>query len=71
MKSILVAAAMFTAFAADASTWYVGGVWFGNICRSGGYYTVYPRHMGQPVGTTCPVRDSYGNVVGTGVVTDE
>lgn len=56
---------------ANATTWYQGGVLYGNVCRSGAYYTVYPIAMGQPVGTACPVRDGYGNVIGTGVVTAE
>lgn len=56
---------------ANATTWYQGGVLYGNVCRNGVYYTVYPISMGQPVGTACPVRDAYGNIIGTGIVTAE
>jgi len=56
---------------ANAQTWWFNGVLFGNVCRSGAYYFVYPVADGQPVGSTCPVRDGYGNVIAQGVVTSE
>lgn len=56
---------------ASAATWWVNGVLFGNVCRSGLYYTVYPIHMGQPVGTICPVRDAFGNIIMQGIVSNE
>ena len=65
---VLVALAAGSAFSA---TWWVNGVLYGNICRNGIYFTVYPANMAQPVGTTCPMRDSYGNIVGQGYVSNE
>jgi len=56
---------------ANAATWWYSGVLYGNVCRSGFYYTVYPAANGQPVGSACPVRDGYGNIVAQGVVTNE
>jgi hypothetical protein len=43
----------------------------GTVCRNGIYFTVYPSYMAQPVGTSCPIRDNFGNVIGSGVVTNE
>lgn len=65
---ILVSAA---AVSASAATWFNYGVLYGTVCRNGIYFTVYPPSMAQPVGTTCPIRDSYGNVMGYGIVTNE
>ena len=58
-------------FNASATTWYFNGVLYGNICRSGYYYTVYPIAYGQPVGSQCPIRDQYGNFVMWGLVSNE
>lgn len=55
----------------NAITWYWDGILYGNVCRSGAYYTVYPVESGQPVGTQCPLRDSYGNIVMWGYVSNE
>ncbi len=71
MKKILVALAAFAAISASAGTAWINGVLYGNVCRNGLYYTVYPAHMAQPVGTTCPVRDSYGSIIGYGTVSNE
>lgn len=72
MKKIIVGLlAVASMSSASAVTWWVNGVLYGNVCRSGIYYTIYPIHMGQPVGTLCPVRDIYGNIVLTGRVTAE
>lgn len=57
--------------AANATTWWVNDVLFGNVCRNGIYFTVYPLANGQPVGSACPVRDGYGNIIARGVVTNE
>jgi hypothetical protein len=56
---------------ANATTWWQYGVLYGNVCRSGIYFTVYPLANGQPVGSVCPVRDGYGNIIAQGVVTNE
>jgi len=56
---------------ASATTWYVGYVLYGNICRSGYFYTVYPTTMGQPVGSQCPVNNSYGQFMTMGNVANE
>lgn len=72
MKKIIISiltATMFTS--ASAVTWWHNGVLFGNVCRNGVYFTVYPERSGQPVGSTCPVRDSFGNILGYGLVTAE
>ena len=73
MKKLVLAVALAVGMIgiADADTWFVGGVMYGNVCRNGVYFTVYPMQMGQPVGTSCPVRDNYGNVIGYGVVIAE
>lgn len=47
------------------------GVEMGTICRNGALYTSYPPAMAQPVGTTCPIRDNFGNIIAQGVVTNE
>jgi hypothetical protein len=56
---------------ANATTAWVNGLLYGNVCRSGYYYFVYPWANAQPVGSACPVRDGYGNVIAQGVVTNE
>jgi hypothetical protein len=60
-----------TLTSANAVTWWQNGYLFGNVCRAGLYYTVYPMSMGQLVGTSCPIRDNSGNIIGTGVVSNE
>jgi|HubBroStandDraft_1064217.scaffolds.fasta_scaffold94759_3 hypothetical protein len=72
MKRILaLAVLLFGAGMANATTWYQNGVLYGNVCRNGAFYTVYPISMGQPVNTACPVRDSYGTVIMYGYVSNE
>ena len=71
LKVLALAVLMLGAAFAGAQTWYVGGVLFGNVCRSGAYYTVYPIQNGQPVGSVCPVRDGYGIIIAVGTVTNE
>jgi hypothetical protein len=72
LATVLIALASLTAVStANAQTWWYNGVYYGNICRNGAYYTVYPVNMGQPVGTSCPIRNGYGQIVGYGVVADE
>jgi hypothetical protein len=72
MKKLAVGILAALSFAsANAATWWVDGVLYGNICRSGIYYTVYPLRMGQPVGTVCPIRDYNGYIIGWGTVSNE
>ena len=72
MKRAILALSLTAAtLSASAATWWVNGVLYGNICRNGIYYTVYPLHMGQPVGSMCPLRDNYGNIVMWGRVSNE
>ncbi len=70
-KIIAVALISSVALSANAATWWYNGVLYGNVCRAGAYYTVYPMSMGQPVGTNCPVRDNYGNFIAPGYVSNE
>ena len=72
MKKLLLASLVaLCTLTAHADTWYVNGVLMGNVCRNGVYYTVYPYSMAQPVGTSCPIRNGYGNIVGYGYVSNE
>lgn len=71
MKKLITTIALLVAIPASAFTWTQYGTLYGNICRKGYFYTVYPLHMGQPVGTSCPVRDNMGTIIGFGVVTAE
>ena len=72
MKKLFVTAALLlTSLSAMSETWYVGGFLYGNICRNGVYFTRYPVYMGQLVGTECPLRDNFGNIVGHGYVSNE
>lgn len=72
MKKLLASALlMLTVASAHAVTFMQYGVLMGTVCRSGPYYTVYPVHMAQPVGSSCPVRDPYGYTIGYGYVTAE
>lgn len=72
MKKILTAVALsITMFSAHALTFWHNGVLMGNVCRNGAWYTVYPLQMAQPIGTTCAVRDVYGNFMAYGIVTNE
>jgi len=66
--SIILAAA---SVSASAMTFWYNGTLMGTVCRSGAYYTAYPQHAAQPVGTSCPVRNSYGQIIGYGFVTHE
>jgi hypothetical protein len=70
-KAILAIALAAAALSASAMTFFYNGVLMGTVCRNGPYYTAYPVHMAQPVGTACPVRDINGFIIGTGVVTNE
>ena len=72
MKKILAVIMLLSVIAsASAATWWYNGVLYGNVCRNGYYYTVYPRHQAQPVGSNCLIRNNYGNVVGEGIVSNE
>ena len=72
MKKILLSIALLASVAsANAATFFYNGVLMGTVCRYGYYYTIYPASMAQPVGTYCPVRNAYGQIVGTGTVTSE
>lgn len=71
MKKIVFALAVVLALPVQAMTFYSNGVWMGTVCRAGYYFTNYPTHMAQPVGSSCPVRDGWGNFVAYGVVTAE
>jgi hypothetical protein len=72
MKKTIVAISLaVAAISASAATFFYNGVLMGTVCRSGAYYTVYPVSMAQPVGSPCPVRDPYGYIIGSGVVTTE
>ena len=72
MKKIFLAAILFAVSSvASASTWWHNGLLYGNVCRSGAYFTVYPSYNAQLVGSSCPVRDGFGNVVLWGYVSDE
>ncbi len=72
-KALIIAALLLAAAPASyASTWIgYGGLLYGNICRNGLYFTVYPFAMAQPVGSSCPIRNSFGTVVGYGIVSSE
>jgi hypothetical protein len=56
---------------ASAETVIINGILYGTVCRNGAFYFDYPIQDAQPVGTACPVRDNFGNVIGSGVVTNE
>ena len=76
MKKSLIAlflavAGLTAALPAHAVTWWNNGVLYGNVCRNGAYYTIYPTYNGQPVGTSCPIRNNGGWIVGYGTVSDE
>ena len=71
LKVLALAVLMLGAAFAGAQTWYVGGVLFGNVCRNGAFYTVYPIQNGQPVGTSCSILDGYGRIIGVGYVSNE
>ena len=71
LVTLLFITSMLMASSAQAVTWYVDGVLFGNVCRNGAYYTVYAIYNGQPVGSACPVRDPHGYVIAQGEVTAE
>ncbi len=69
LLTLLALAATLTS--ANAGTFYANGVLYGTVCRNGPYWTSYPAQNAQPVGSSCPVRDSYGNIIGYGTVTSE
>jgi hypothetical protein len=72
MKKFILGLALAAAvIPATAVTFWHNGVLMGTVCRNGPFFTVYPFHMAQPVGTSCPIRDGFGNIVGVGVVTAE
>lgn len=47
------------------------GVLMGTVCRSGGDSFVYPLTAAAPVGTSCQILDSSGNLKEYGVITGE
>lgn len=72
MKKILVSLALVATMAsASAMTFWSGGVLYGTVCRYGAFWTSYPAQNAQPVGSTCPVRNGYGDIIGIGSVTTE
>lgn len=71
IKSLIAAVLLAASTAASAYTFVQNGIVYGTICRYGAVYTSYPVSMAQPVGTVCPLRDNYGNVIGQGVVVME
>ena len=72
MKRILLALTLIImATTGHALTFWSNGVLYGTVCRIGIYFYSYPVSMAQPVGTMCPVRDSWGNIIATGTVTNE
>ena len=71
-KLILVIAMLLLSFNVGATTWFESGVLFGNVCRLGAWYTVYPVTYGQPVGSRCPLRlIDTGEIWSWGYVTSE
>lgn len=71
MKKVILAVSLaFAALGAQAATYWVNGVQYGNVCRSGPYYTVYFNES-RPVGSVCAVRAPNGGFIGWGIVTDE
>ena len=56
---------------AHAFTFFHNGILMGTVCRNGAYWTSYPQQYAQPVGTSCPVRNNNGVIIGYGVVTEE
>ena len=71
MKKILIIVTLALATVSHADTFWRNGVLFGNVCRAGQFYTVYPYNMAQPVGTSCPVRNNNGFIVLYGTVSEE
>lgn len=73
MKKLLAGLLLFALAISPAAavTFFVNGVLMGTVCRNGLYYTAYQVHAAQPVGSVCPVRDPYGVIIMTGVVTAE
>ena len=57
---IIAVAAMIAMTTASAATWFVNGIQVGNVCRSGGYYFIYPTYKAQPVGSPCGFFNMYG-----------
>lgn len=70
-RLMVLAALLLVASSANAVTWMWNGTLYGNVCRNGAYFTVYPTHMGQPVGSACAIRDGMGNQIGWGQVSPE
>lgn len=72
MKKILATALLaLAATSSFATVWLVNGVWVGNVCRNGAYYTVYPSYDAQPIGSSCAIINGYGQVIGYGWVSNE
>lgn len=69
--TIAILLILFIASPAKSATWFVGGVLYGNVCRSGAFFYVYPPQMAQPVGSVCPLRDGFGNIYAWGTVSAE
>jgi len=51
-KKIVATILMSIMLSANASTWWVGNVYVGNVCRAGAWYFVYSG-VGFPVGSVC------------------
>jgi hypothetical protein len=72
MKKFILAIALAAAVAsASAATFWYNATLMGTICRNGPYWTSYPAANAQPVGSSCPVRDNFGTIIGYGTVTAE
>lgn len=71
MKKSLVALMLAAAVAsASAATFFNAyGVLMGNVCRDGLYFSVMP--VFRPVGSSCPMVDSFGVTRGWGYVSNE
>lgn len=70
-KIIAIALLALASVSANAAVFLQNGIWYGTVCRAGYYYTIYPVYQAQPVGSSCPVRNAYGQIVAWGSVSNE
>lgn len=74
MFKIFIASFMFViSFNSVSAATFIGhdGILYGNTCRNGALFTIYPLPHVLPVGSTCVIRNNVGIIVAHGRVSNE
>jgi hypothetical protein len=72
MKSIILSAMFMLSSTVSADTKWIGGIHYGNVCRSGNVYSVrFGKQYYKPVGYSCELLTNEGYFYGRGLISYE